>query len=225
MKKLLATFAVCMAFSMPAMAYTIDEEHNAILNAAEITYGNDANGAARIQRLANELEQLALDGSYGSERWKTIIAAATNEGWIAIVNDVVGDTNITWTVPATLYGLVNGNFGAFVDPAIDDEITADFNLAFKKADNSITVASNSQALHQNTETFWYGKTTNRINGTNISISGKSSTLGNLDQRIAEIVDDAVEEAIEKAYNTGFDDGFEAGYKQGWRDAEDFHGIN
>ena len=215
MKKLLATFAVCMAFSMPAMATDFFWADGVVSSF------NGESSQARAERLFAEIEDLGMNGGQHGQRWNTIVEAAAKEGWASQLNDHITSMGLLPNVSTynAWKDYFVGNHAAYValfDPATTDEINTDFMEAFEAATETTTSAShtyfdgNSWSIQHNTYT---------IGGVDLEFTSQ------YESHIDTAVDKALKEAIEKSFNAGYDKGFKAGYKEGWKDAEAHHGIN
>ena len=81
MKKLLAIFAVCMAFSMPAMATDFSWADGVVSSF------NGESSQARAARLFDEISGIGMNGGQHGPRWTKIVEVAAKEGWASQLND------------------------------------------------------------------------------------------------------------------------------------------
>lgn len=122
MKKLLAAFAVAMAFSAPAMAAdfaykntTIAEADYSALMSAMQSYGNES-AADRTSRLTKELIDIMEAGDAYNNRWHKIIYVANKEGWGTELQTVIDGMNLNTNL-ADLWNQVEAwqEFYSFID--------------------------------------------------------------------------------------------------------------
>ena len=225
MKKLLATFAVCMAFSMPAMAmdFTLNDTQTNLVNNSNAIEGYMFDGmpqskTERVTRLVNEMLALKENGEEYSYRWNVISTAAAKEGWDSILDEELDSSNGELADEIITY-LANLAKGPTSITLIDNH-NVEPNADYEVGNNS----GNSNTTHSSVVTTWNGKST-VINGHTIIVGSKSETIQDLQQRISRITDAAVEDAIDQAYNLGWDDGYDQGFRDGWQAAETHYGIN
>ena len=194
MKKLLTTFAVCMAFSMPAFAadktigdFTIAEADWTTLITDVQGYVDGETGEARVERLVAELVTMADEGKRYSPRWNKVVSVAFKEGWGAELQDIV----LTPIIGANGPTLAEHNAVKAERDYWYDRHAAIFVAQLTKNSYDVLAPNATEAM---IDAAW--------------------SEYNIEQEIATTVEDAFKDGYDKGYSEGYADGFADGFVAG-----------
>ena len=112
---------------------------------------NNETGSQRVERLKNELSNLAKTGGAHGQRWNKILQVAENEGWgDYLTNYVLTLTDVRDNAFVAVKQFLAGEVDYFLDPALEEEITA----AISKTIDFSTFADNEEAYTQGFNDGW-----------------------------------------------------------------------
>ena len=243
MKKIIAIAALAATMATPAVAEIpvtpdvimtddVVTHLNSFVDGYKTVDGTLETGAERVERLLNELGDLADTGGQHGPRWNQIVEAAAKEGWSTYAASHIKSFGLLPNVSEfnawNEYFLANPDAFLALIPAADESLYTDIqNTKEFSAGTQTTTTTILEATENNQAQMTIGGGTYKLGDGDtigVTVNAVDVMAADLNSAVNEAVNTALKQAVEAAFNTGYDEGYEDGFRDGWQAAETHYGV-